>query len=134
MPKRYRQRQVKDLPKATTWRLEWDSNLRPSAQKAPNPPPTLTHHDPYCVVSKIKRCPSPLSRLGTGTVCTSKFKKRTFTRNIHYRISSKKRVGLHIENQKLQDFFIHLIPSNKLLNKYVLFAETSIAKTQSQYS
>ena len=36
-PKRYRQLQVKDLPKVLTWRLEWDSNLRPSGRKALNP-------------------------------------------------------------------------------------------------
>jgi len=29
-PKRYRQLQVKDLPKVPTWQLERDSNLRPS--------------------------------------------------------------------------------------------------------
>ena len=27
---------VKDLPKALTWQLEWDSNLRISRRKAPN--------------------------------------------------------------------------------------------------
>src|SRR6218665_3694240 len=36
-PKRYRQLRVKDLPKVPTWRLEWDSNLRPSERKALNP-------------------------------------------------------------------------------------------------
>ena len=33
-PKRYRQLQVKDLPKIPTWRLEQDSNPRPSGRKA----------------------------------------------------------------------------------------------------
>ena len=28
---------LKDLPKVLTWWLEWDSNLRPSGWKAPNP-------------------------------------------------------------------------------------------------
>jgi len=32
MPKGYGQRQVKDLPKVLTRRLEWDSNLRPSGR------------------------------------------------------------------------------------------------------
>ena len=44
-PKRYRQLWVKDLPKVLAWRLEWDSNLRPSGRKAPNPsidPPRTT--------------------------------------------------------------------------------------------
>ena len=44
-PKRYRQMQVKDLPKVPTWRLEWDSNLQPSGWKAPNLP--LSHHTPH---------------------------------------------------------------------------------------
>ena len=30
----YGQLQVKDLPRVSTWRLEWDSNLRPSRRKA----------------------------------------------------------------------------------------------------
>src|SRR6218665_2983413 len=41
-PKCCRQLRVKDLPEVTTWRLEWDSNLRPSRCKAPNLP--LSHH------------------------------------------------------------------------------------------
>ena len=36
-PKRCRQLRVKDLSKVPTWRLEWDSNLRPSGWKALNP-------------------------------------------------------------------------------------------------
>ena len=35
--KHYIQLRVKDLPKVLTWWLEWDSNLRPSGPKAPNP-------------------------------------------------------------------------------------------------
>ena len=42
MAKRYRQLRVKDLPKVPTWRLEWDSNLRPSGRKAPILP--LSYH------------------------------------------------------------------------------------------
>ena len=47
----YRQLRVKDLPKVPTWRLEWDSNLRPSGYKAPHLP--LCHTAPcsyyyYC--------------------------------------------------------------------------------------
>jgi len=34
IPKRHRQLRVKDLPKVLTWRLEWDSNVQPSACKA----------------------------------------------------------------------------------------------------
>src|SRR6218665_2460931 len=37
---------MKDLPKVPTWRLQWDSNLRPSGRKAPNLP--LSHHAPHC--------------------------------------------------------------------------------------
>ena len=40
MPKHHRQRQVKDLPKVHTWRLEWDSNLLPSGRMALNLPCT----------------------------------------------------------------------------------------------
>ena len=36
-PKCHRQLQVKALPNVLTWRLEWDSNMRPSGRKAPNP-------------------------------------------------------------------------------------------------
>src|SRR6218665_1267145 len=36
------EQRVKDLSKVPTWRLEWDSNLRPSRGKAPNLP--LSHH------------------------------------------------------------------------------------------
>ena len=43
-PKRHRQLRVKDLPKVPTQRLEWDTNLRPSGDKAPNVP--LRHHAP----------------------------------------------------------------------------------------
>src|SRR6218665_336479 len=32
----YRQQRVKDLPKVSTWRLEWNSNKRPSSPKASN--------------------------------------------------------------------------------------------------
>ena len=32
----YRQLRVKELPKVFRWQLEWDSNQRPSAPKAPN--------------------------------------------------------------------------------------------------
>src|SRR6218665_1637008 len=39
---RYMQLQVKDLPKLLTWRLEWDSNLRPFRRKALDPP--TGHH------------------------------------------------------------------------------------------
>ena len=42
--KRNRQLWVKDLPKIPTWRLKWDSNLRPSGGKATNLP--LSHHAP----------------------------------------------------------------------------------------
>src|SRR6218665_221999 len=41
-PKRYRQLRVRDLPKVPTWRLESDSNLRPSGRKASNL--LLSHH------------------------------------------------------------------------------------------
>src|SRR6218665_2234712 len=40
--KRYRQLRVKDLPKVPTWRLEHDSNLRPSGRKASTLP--MRHH------------------------------------------------------------------------------------------
>ena len=46
-PKRYRQLWVKDLPKVPTWRLEWDSNLRPSGRNGPNLP--LSHHAQECI-------------------------------------------------------------------------------------
>src|SRR6218665_372102 len=36
---------MKDLPKVPTWRLEWDSNLRPFGRKAPNLP--LSNHTPF---------------------------------------------------------------------------------------
>ena len=35
-PKRYGQLRLKDLPEVLTWRLEWDSNMRPSGRKAQN--------------------------------------------------------------------------------------------------
>ena len=41
-PKRYRQLQVKDLPKVLTWWLERDSNPRPSSRKASTLP--MWHH------------------------------------------------------------------------------------------
>src|SRR6218665_1485389 len=41
-PKRYRQLQVKDLPKVPTWRLDRDSNPRPSGRKASTLP--MRHH------------------------------------------------------------------------------------------
>ena len=47
-PKCYRQLWVKDLPKVPMWRLEWDSNLRPSGHKASNLP--LSHHAPLMLV------------------------------------------------------------------------------------
>jgi len=48
MPKRYRQLQVKDLRKVPTWRLEWDSNLRPFGHKTLNLPPS--QHVPRSLV------------------------------------------------------------------------------------
>ena len=48
-PKRYRQQQENDFPKVPTWRLQWDSNLRPSGRKAPNLP--LSHHNMMLVYS-----------------------------------------------------------------------------------
>ena len=36
---------VKALPRVPMWRLEWDSNLRPSGHKEPDLP--LCHHVPY---------------------------------------------------------------------------------------
>ena len=50
-PKRCRQLWVKDLPKVPTWRVEWDSNLRPSGRKAPNLP--LSHHAPSFTISLL---------------------------------------------------------------------------------
>src|SRR6218665_2725702 len=47
MPKRYRQLQVKDLPKVLTWRLERDSNPRPSGRTASSQP--MRHHVPLVV-------------------------------------------------------------------------------------
>ena len=43
-PKRHKQLRVKDLPKVPTWRLERDSNPRPSSQKASTLP--KRHHLP----------------------------------------------------------------------------------------
>jgi len=40
----HRQLRVKDLPKVATWRLERDSNKRPSSWKAPTLP--MLHHVP----------------------------------------------------------------------------------------
>src|SRR6218665_1063702 len=51
--KRYRQLRVKDLSKVPTWRLEWDSNLRPSGRKAPNLP--MNHHTPHSLLLRIRR-------------------------------------------------------------------------------
>ena len=45
MPKLYRQLHVKDLPKVLTWRLERDSNPRPSSRKASILP--MCHHAPH---------------------------------------------------------------------------------------
>src|SRR6218665_4198193 len=42
MPKRYRQLQVKDFPEVPTWRLERDSNPRPSGRTASSQP--MRHH------------------------------------------------------------------------------------------
>ena len=44
-PKRHRQLWVKDLPKVPTWRLERDSNPRPSGRKASTLP--MRHHVPW---------------------------------------------------------------------------------------
>ena len=44
-PKRYRQLQVKDLPKVSTWRLERDWNPRPFGRKAATLP--MHHHAPH---------------------------------------------------------------------------------------
>src|SRR6218665_2480606 len=43
-PKRHRQLRDKDLPKVPTWRLERDSNPRPSGRKASTLP--MCHHVP----------------------------------------------------------------------------------------
>ena len=48
-PKRHRQLQVKDLPKVPTWRLERDSNPRPSDWKVSTQP--MRHHVPRHLVS-----------------------------------------------------------------------------------
>ena len=50
--KRHRYLRAKDLPKVHMWRLEWDSNLRPSARKAANLP--LSHHAPQQRVARIR--------------------------------------------------------------------------------
>src|SRR6218665_1278308 len=42
----YRQLRVKNLIKVPTWRLEVESNLRPSAPKALNQPRPTTNHSP----------------------------------------------------------------------------------------
>src|SRR6218665_2752568 len=44
--KRYGQLQVKDLPKVPTWRLERESNPRPSDLKSSSQP--RRHHVPHC--------------------------------------------------------------------------------------
>jgi len=41
MPKRYRQLRVTNLPKVSTRRLEWDSNLQPSEPTTEPPRPTI---------------------------------------------------------------------------------------------
>ena len=41
----FRQLWVKDLPKVPTWRLEWDSNLRPYGRKTPYLP--VSHYAPH---------------------------------------------------------------------------------------
>ena len=46
-PKRYRQLQVKDLPKVPTWWLERVSNSRPSGRKALTLP--MRHHAPTAI-------------------------------------------------------------------------------------
>src|SRR6218665_3693162 len=48
-PKRYRQLRVEDLPKVPTWRLERDSNPRPTGQKASTLP--MHHHVPCLSLS-----------------------------------------------------------------------------------
>src|SRR6218665_286929 len=49
MPKRYRQLQVKDLPKVPTWRLERDSNPRPSGRTVS--PQPMRHHVQHVLTS-----------------------------------------------------------------------------------
>src|SRR6218665_2325020 len=44
-PKCHRQLRVKDLPKVNTWRLERDSNPRPSGRKASTH--SMRHHAPH---------------------------------------------------------------------------------------
>ena len=52
-PKRHRQLPVKDLPKAPIWRLERDSNPRPSSRRALTQP--MLHHVPqrYVLIDPI---------------------------------------------------------------------------------
>ena len=52
-PKRYRQLQVKDLPKVPTWWPERDSNQRFSGRKAPNLP--LSHDTPQMPVMEAQQ-------------------------------------------------------------------------------
>src|SRR6218665_1967956 len=55
---RYRQLQVKDLPKVPMWQLEQDSNPRPPGRKASTPP--MRHHAPlylwYCMSMIPAQC------------------------------------------------------------------------------
>ena len=72
MLKRHRQLQVKDLPKVPTWRLERDSNLRPSGRKATNLP--MSHHVPQTLLSFIrllKKTGSQFSYLNTNKLHAS---------------------------------------------------------------
>ena len=60
LPKRYRQLQVKDLPKVPMWRLERDLNPRPSGWKASTLP--MRHHASNCTSSRrgtTQRRPQP---------------------------------------------------------------------------
>ena len=56
-PKRHRQLRVKDLPKVPTWRLEWDSNPRPSGYgiDSTNAPPRPTIHSLLSILTKSIR-------------------------------------------------------------------------------
>src|SRR6218665_1045784 len=49
--KRYRQLQVKELPKVPTWRLERDSNPRPSGRKASSLP--MRHQAPQRCITLL---------------------------------------------------------------------------------
>ena len=72
-PKRDRQLRVKDLPKVLTWRLELDSNLRSSAQKAPNPTSATNEPPRPCVtIRPLILTISPLVR----AVCVSRAREK----------------------------------------------------------